>query len=222
MLLHGRLPRPLYEAKPWLLGAGGCAALLLPGFAPACGLVLVAGAGAILWLRRRYRQKAMAEARARHASAGRPSRLASTTALVRAILPPPMGHLDIDRQHRALATLAASLQVAVELGDASADVSMLLSDLQADLEEHLALERKVFRRFGHEESNEERRFESALTLASREVIARERAGQQSVEHAVERLGDLVGRHLRAAHPRLPTLSESLGRLRERAEADVEH
>ncbi|MGN6526379.1 MAG: hypothetical protein ACTHL8_08325 [Burkholderiaceae bacterium] len=221
-LLHGRLPRPLYEAKPWLLMAGGVAvALGLPGLACACGALLVAGGVAILGLRLRYRRQALAEAAARHASAGRPSRLASTTARVRAILPPPMGHLDIDRQHRALATLSAALQVAIEMGDASADVSLLLADLQADLEEHFDLERRVLRRVGLEETVEDRRVESALTLASRSLVARERDGQLALETAVQRMCELVADHLLRPHPALPTLAQTLERLRDRVDVDLE-
>jgi hemerythrin len=140
---------------------------------------------------------------------------------VRAILPPPIGHLDIDRQHRALATLSASLQVALEMGDASADVSLLLADLQADLEEHFALERRVLRRLGLEETVEDRRVESALTLASRSLVARERDGQLALETAVQRMCELAADHLLRPHPGLPTLAQSLGRLRERVDVDLE-
>jgi hemerythrin len=218
----GRLARPLHEAQPWLLMAAGLAAACAPaGLARACGGVLAAAGVALLALRVRYRRRAMAEAAARHAPAGRPSRLASTTARVRAILPPPTGHLDVDRQHRALATLSASLLVALEMGDASADVALLLADLQADLEEHFALERAVLRRLGLEDSVEDRRAESALTLASRSLVARERDSQLALESAVRRMGELVAGHLLRPHPSLSTRARALERLRDRPRADLE-
>jgi hypothetical protein len=48
-LLHGRLPRPLYVAKPWLLMAAGVAlAVAAGGIARGCGGVLACAGVAIL------------------------------------------------------------------------------------------------------------------------------------------------------------------------------
>ena len=115
MLFSRNKPQWLYASLPALYLAGGIAviALLRNTLGLASGALMIAAAVAILGSRRLgARMFREAEASRQSSILAPPSRLAATTEFVRAIVPPKLGHKDIDRQHRSLASRTATLRVA--------------------------------------------------------------------------------------------------------------
>ena len=211
------LPDWLYEAKPALLGLLGVAVAFdeptLLG--RASGALMVATGLAIAAVRRRHRgreRRAMLERVSSFEAP--PSRLAATSAFVRAVAPPKLGHADIDRQHRSLAAQSATLHVAYEHRDDPADLDMILGELVDAFEHHLAAEQEAMRRLGVART-------PALLAADRDALADAqrtlascRRMETGLEEAIRRITQhAVGAHLKSEHPPLPSMEAALQRLR---------
>lgn len=143
-----------------------------------------------------------------------PSRLAVTTEFVRAIAPAKLGHADIDRQHRGLASRSATLRVAFLHADAPADLELMVYELIDSLAQHLQTEAEAMQRLGVMRSPELAAQDlDRLAEAQCEVDAY-RMGRLNLEELIRRVaGDLVAGHLKSAHPALPSIQDALRQLR---------
>lgn len=218
MLFSRNKPQWLYAAMPALYLLGGILAItgLRSAWGLAGGCLLVAAAIAILASRqlgaRAYRE---AEASRQSSIMAPPSRLAATTEFVRAIVPPKLGHKDIDRQHRSLASKAATLRVAFAHNDDQADLELLIHDLIDTLAHHLEGEIHALGRLGvwrPEEDVEADRMQVAKAEYDFDLYC---AGGMTLEALIDRVaGPLVAGHLMRRHPPLPSMESLLQQLRE--------
>ena len=181
----------------------------------ASGALLVAAALATVLLRLMARRGHVREMLEHHSTFDpAPSRLAATTDVVRAILPPPLGHEDIDRQHRSLAARAATLRVAFFHGDDPAELELLVHDLIDRMAHHVQAEVDAMARLGVSRRDED-------VDADRMQIANAEydfhlycTGAMTLGALVERVaGPLATGHLTQRHPPLPCMETALLRLR---------
>ena len=218
MLFSRNKPRWLYAAMPAVYLLAGIAAIcsLRNTFGLASGCLLVAAAIAIL-AARRLGARAFREAEPSRQSSllAPPSRLAATTEFVRAIVPPKLGHRDIDRQHRSLASKAATLRVAFAHNDDQADLELLIHELMDALAHHLQAEIHAMGRLGVSRTDEDvdaDRMELAKAEYDFDLYC---AGGMTMEELIERVaGPLVAGHLMRRHPALPSMESLLQQLRE--------
>jgi len=220
MFFSSHKPDWLYAAMPVLYLVAGLAvlALLRNPIGSASGLLMVAAAVAIVVARVRYRQRQAEASFSRLSSIiAPPSRLAATTEMVRAVMPPRLGHRDIDRQHRGLASRAATLRVSFAHNDDLPDIEQLLHELVDAVEAHVDAEIVAMRGLGVTR-------DPAQVLADRERLAQARrelddygSGALTLEQAIDRLtGALVAGHLGSAHQPLPRMEDALRQLRDAA------
>jgi hypothetical protein len=218
MLFSRHKPAWLYAALPALYLVAGLlvVASLRTALGLASGLLMIAAAIAIVAARGSHRRRAQeAELSRLSTIIAPPSRLAATTEFVRAIVPPKLGHRDIDRQHRSLASRAATLRVAFAHNDDASDMELLIHELVDFMEQHVDDEIEAMEGLGV------RRHPDAIA-ADRQRIAEARhdAGDYSMggitlEHLVERTaGRLVAGHLMTPHPALPSIDDALRQLRD--------
>ena len=218
MLFSRNKPQWLYAALPalYLLAGVIVIAALRNTLGLASGSLLIAASIAIL-ASRRLGARAFREAEASRQSSifAPPSRLAATTEFVRAIVPPKRGHRDIDRQHRSLASKAATLRVAFAHNDDQADLELLIHELIDDLAHHLTAEIHAMGRLGVARADADIEADR-MQLASAEYdFDLYRAGGMTLEALIERVaGPLVAGHLMRRHPPLPSMEALLQQLRE--------
>jgi len=217
MLFSSNKPRWLYAALPALYLLTGIVAIvaLRNPLGLASGCLLIGAAVAILGLRQLGARHREAEA-SRHSSIlAPPSRLAATTEFVRAIVPPKLGHKDIDRQHCSLASKAATLRVAFAHNDDQADLELLIHELIDALAHHLSAEIQAMGRLGVSRTDADVEADR-MQLASAEYdLDLYRAGGMSLEALIERVaGPLVAGHLMRRHPLLPSMESLLQQLRD--------
>jgi hypothetical protein len=218
MLSSRNKPRRLHAALPALYLVAGIVVIATlrgtPGLAG--GSLLIAASLAIL-ASRRLGARAFREADASRQSAifAPTSRLAATTEAVRAIVPPRLGHKDIDRQHRSLASKAATLRVALAHNDDEAALQRLVHELIDDLARHLTGEIHAMGRLGVARPDADIEADR-MQLASAEYdFDLYRAGGMTLEALIERVaGPLVAGHLMRRHPPLPSMEKLLQQLRE--------
>ena len=213
-----RLSDRLDACLPGVYLAGGLLAIACLHNAPGLGsgALLIAAGLAVLLLRHLERRAQLRELLERHTSfAPAPSRLAATTDHVRALLPPRLGHQDIDRQHRGLAARAATLRVALFHGDEPAEIELLVHELIDAMNRHLQEETEALARLGVARTDPDidaDRLEIASAEYDFHVYC---SGEMGLEALVERVaGKLVGTHLGSRHPVLPSMETALMRLRE--------
>ena len=216
------LPDWLYEAKPALYALGGAAfAICVPSaVGRASGALLVVAGLVIRTVRKRYRARQANEMLERLSTfEAPPSRLAATTAFVRAVAPPRLGHADIDRQHRSLAAQCATLHIAFEHRDNPADLDLLLGDLVDALAAHVDTEDTAMRRLGVVRAEALHAADlRALNEAQRTLAACRRA-EIDLEDAIRDITQkAVAAHLKSDHPPLPSMEAALERLRATAAA----
>jgi len=143
-----------------------------------------------------------------------PSRLALTTRYVQAILPPRLGRQDVDRQHRSLASLAATLRVCLQHNDDAAEIQALVQELLDALQSHVDGEILLLRRLGVERAGEAIAADDERMAQARRHAADYLMGTRTLEQLVEFVtGDLVPGHLRASHSAPAPMEEALQRLR---------
>lgn len=217
-MLSSRNPADHHALRPAALGTvAGVAALigLHDTLGLASGALLIAAALATVLLRFVERRSQMQEMLERHSTFDpAPSRLAATTDVVRAILPPRLGHEDIDRQHRSLAARAATLRVAFFHGDEPAELELLVHDLIDRMSEHVQAEIDAMARLGVARRDED-------VDADRMQIANAEydfhlycTGAMTLGALIERVaGPLATGHLTQRHPQLPCMETALLRLR---------
>jgi len=213
--VHETLPAAVY------LAAGVAVILLLRNtLGLASGALLIAAAIAIL-ASRRLGARAFREAEASRQSSimAPPSRLAATTEFVRAIVPPKLGHKDIDRQHRSLASKTATLRVAYAHNDDQADIELLIHELIDAFAHHLQAEIHAMGRLGVSRKDEDVEADR-MQLASAEYdFDHYRAGGMTLEALIDRIGGpLVAGHLMRKHPMLPSMESLLQQLRDASAA----
>ena len=182
----------------------------------ASGALLLAAALAIVLLRHLERRAQMTALLEQHSSfSAAPSRLAATTDFVRAIMPPMLGHLDLDRQHRSLAARAGTLRVAFFHGDDPAEIELLVHDLIDKLAQHVQFEIDAMARLGvarREEDVDADRLQVANAEYDFHLYC---SGAMSLQELIDRVaGPLVAGHLARRHPLLPSLESALQRLRQ--------
>lgn len=218
MLFSRYVPRRLYAALPAIYLAVGIAviALVRGALALASGALLIAAAAAILRSRRLgARNRREAQASRQSSILAPPSRLASTTEFVQAILPPKLGHRDIDRQHRSLASKAATLRVAFAHNDDPADLVMLVHELVDALAQHLQAEIDAMARLGAARAPDEVEADRLQLAAAQRDLGLYQHRGMSLEILIERIaGPLVAGHLARPHPALPSMEAALQQLRQ--------
>lgn len=218
MLFSHNKPRWLYAALPAIYLAVGIAVIALVHnlLGRASGVLMIVAAVAVL-NSRRLGAHARREAQASRQSSilAPPSRLAATTEFVRAIVPPKLGHRDIDRQHRGLASRTATLRVAYAHNDDPLDLEQLVHELVDAVAQHLQGEVDAMARLGaarpHEDVDADRR---QLAAAQRDLGVYQ-AGGMTLEALIDRVaGPLVAGHLARPHPPLPSMEAALQQLRD--------
>ena len=131
----------------------------------------------------------------------------------RAITPPAMGHRDLDRQHRQLATLSTSLHYALVGGESNADVELKVHELVDALHAHLRAEWQALKRLGVKPTQEMYAFYRDTRARSEALFADYQRAALTLEELVRRVNTtLAEAHLAMQHPALPTLESSLRQL----------
>ncbi len=211
------LPDWLYEAKPALYALGGATfAVCVPSLmGRASGVLLVAAGLVIRTVRKRHRaREANALLERLSTFEAPPSRLAETTAFVRAVAPPKLGHADIDRQHRGLAAQCATLHIAFEHRDNPADLDLLLGDLVDALAAHFETEDTAMRRLGVSRAEALHAADLRAFNEAQRTLAACRRGETTLEDAIRDITQkAVAAHLKSAHPPLPSMEAALEKLR---------
>ena len=210
-----------FDRHAWLpalyVGAGLLVLVSLrnvPGLAS--GALLLAAGLSTLLLRHLERRSQVREMLERHTSfVPAPSRLAATTGHLRAILPPSLGHQDLDRQHRGLAARAATLRVALFHDDDPTEVELLVQELIEAASKHVQGEIDALARLGVA------RDDKAIDADRLEIASAEYdfhlycTGAMTLEALVDRVaGKLVATHLGSRHPALPSMDAALRQPRE--------
>jgi hypothetical protein len=218
MLFSRNKPQWLYDAQPAIYLATGLAvmALVRNRIGLASGALMIVAAVAILVSRKKYRQLEQDSVQSRYSSIlAPPSRLAATTEFVRAIVPPKLGHRDIDRQHRSLASKTATLRVAFAHNDDQADIEMLIHELVDSLARHLHTEREAMDGLGVARAAEAIQADRAQLAGVESDLEIYRSGGMTLEALIDRVaGPLVAGHLMSAHPPLPSMESALQQLRD--------
>jgi hypothetical protein len=218
MLISSNKPQWLDARLPLICLVAGIAvvAFLRNALGLASGALLIAAAISIFASRRLDRvAQRDAEASRQSTSFAPPSRLAATTEFVRAIVPPKLGHRDIDRQHRSLASKAATLRVAFAHCDDTADIEFLLHDLVDSLAQHLDTEITAMARLGVARSHDDVAADRAQVAGAERDFEIYRSGGMSLEQLLERIaGPAVAGHLMRRHPLLPSMETALQQLRD--------
>ena len=217
-MLSSRNPADRHALRPAALGTvPGVAAIigLHDTLGLASGALLIAAALATVLLRLVERRSQMREMLERHSTFDpAPSRLAATTDVVRAILPPRLGHEDIDRQHRSLAARAATLRVAFFHGDEPTELELLVHDLIDRMSEHVQAEIDAMARLGvarRDEDVDADRMQIANAECDFHLYC---TGAMTLGALIERVaGPLATGHLTQRHPPLPCMETALLRLR---------
>ena len=217
-MLFSRSQAERHAIRPAALsGLAGLAAVLwLPStLGLASGALLIAAALATVLLRMLERRAQLRELLERHSSFDpAPSRLVDTTDVVRALMPPRLGHLDIDRQHLGIASRAATLRVAFFHGDDPGELELLVHDLIDRMSHHVQAEIDAMARLGVARRDED-------VDADRMQIANAEydfhlycTGAMTLATLIERVtGPLATGHLKARHPALPCMEAALRQLR---------
>jgi len=218
MLFSRNMPRWLYAALPAIYLATGIAVVVLirSGLGLASGGLLMAAAVVVLRARR-LGATADREAQASRQSSilAPPSRLAATTEFVRAIVPPKLGHRDIDRQHRSLASCTATLRVAFAHNDDPLDLEQLAHELVDALAQHLHGEVAAMARLGAARPAADVEADRRELAAAQRDLGVYQAGGMTLEALIERIaGPLVAGHLKRPHPPLPAMESALQQLRD--------
>jgi hypothetical protein len=180
------------------------------------GSLMIVAAIAILYSRKTYRASSQDSVSSRHSSIiAPPSRLAATTEFVRAIIPPKLGHRDIDRQHRSLASKTATLRVAFAHNDDQADIEMLIDELIEALARHLQSEAAAMKGLGVTRSEESIWADREQLSGAEADLVIYRSGGMTLEALIDRVaGPLVAGHLMSGHPPLPSIDTALKQLRQ--------
>ena len=217
MLFSRRKPGWLHDSLPALCLVSGIAAVwsLHDTLGLASGALLFAAALSSLLLRRLERRAQMRALLTQHSSfVPAPSRLAATTDLVRDILPPVLGHRDIDRQHRSLASKAATLRVAFFHDDDPVDIELLVHELIDSLSHHVQSEIDAMARLGVARRDEDVDADRLQVANAEYDFHLYCTGDMTLEDLIERVaGLLVAGHLKRRHPQLPSMRTALQRLR---------
>ena len=217
MLFSRNKPQWLYTALPAIYLAVGIAvvAMLRNPLGLASGALMIIAAGAILRSRRLgARARRDAEVSRQSSILAPPSRLASTTEFVHAILPPKLGHRDIDRQHRSLASRAATLRVAFAHNDDEAHLELLVLELVDAVAEHLEVEIDAMARLGAARPAADIEADRLQLASARRDLDIYQSGGMDMETLIERVaGPLVAGHLKRPHPPLPSMDAALQQLR---------
>lgn len=218
MLFYRNKPQWLYASLPAIYLAGGIAVLLWlhSTLGLASGALLISAAIAIL-ATRKLGARAFREAEASRQSSilAPPSRLAATTEHVRSIIPPRLGHRDIDRQHRGLASRAATLRVAFAHNDDQADIELLIHELIDAVAHHLAAEIHAMGRLGVARRDEDIEADRMQVASAEYDFDLYRSGGMTLEALIDRVaGPLVAGHLTRRHPTLPPMEAALLQLRD--------
>jgi hypothetical protein len=218
MLFSRTKPHWLHVSLPAVYLVGGIAVILSlrNTLGHASGALLIAAALATVVSRRLDRRTQLdAQASRQSSILAPPSRLAATTEFVRAIVPPKLGHKDIDRQHRSLASKTATLRVAYAHNDDQADIELLIHELIDAFAHHLQAEIHAMGRLGVSRSDEDVEADR-MQLASAEYdYDHYRAGGMTLEALIDRIGGpLVAGHLMRRHPALPPMEAALLQLRD--------
>lgn len=217
-MLSSRHAADRHALRPAALGTvAGVAAIigLHDTLGLASGALLVAAALATVLLRFVERRSQMREMLERHSTFDPPpSRLAATTDVVRAILPPRLGHEDIDRQHRSLAARAATLRVAFFHGDEPAELELLVHDLIDRMSEHVQAEIDALARLGVARRDEDVDADRMQIASAEYDFHLYCTGAMTLGALIERVaGPLATGHLTQRHPPLPCMETALLRLR---------
>lgn len=140
------LPKPLYEALPYLYPAGGLLAIIvLHNLASViCGGMLIS-AGYVIWTMRRNYRREMAYNHAREAERDMLFGGGADDSLVKLVWRPAYetGYESIDRQHRRLFSLGNELINATLSNKAPGDIELLLDDLVEEVSNHFHTEECV-------------------------------------------------------------------------------
>jgi hypothetical protein len=218
MLFSSNKPRWLYAALPALYLLAGIVAIMAlhNPLGLASGCLLMAAAIAIIGLRQLGAQQHRESQASRNSSIlAPPSRLAATTEFVRAIVPPKLGHKDIDRQHRSLASRAATLRVAFAHNDDQADLELLIHELIDAFAHHLSAEIQAMGRLGVSRADKDVEADRMQLAGAEHDFDLYRAGGMSLEALIERVaGPLAAGHLMRRHPQLPSMESMLQQLRD--------
>lgn len=217
MFFSKHKPDRLHACLPAACAVSGVAAIwsLHDTRGLASGALLIAAALSILLLRQFGRRAQMRALLAQHSSfVPAPSRLAATTDLVRDIMPPMLGHHDLDRQHRSLASKAATLRLAFFHSDASEDIELLVHELIDSLSNHVQFEIDAMARLGVSRRDEDVDADRLQVANAEYDFHLYCSGAMTLEELIDRVtGPLVAGHLACRHPALPSMQTALRRLR---------
>ena len=217
MLFSRHKPDWLHDSLPALCLVTGLAATwsLRNTIGLASGALLIAAALSVLLLRQLERRAQLRALLTQHSSfVPAPSRLAATTDFVRDILPPVLGHHDIDRQHRSLASKAATLRVAFFHDDDPADIELLVHELIDSLSHHVQFEIDAMARLGVARRDEDVDADRLQVANAEYDFHLYCTGGMTLEELIDRVaGPLVAGHLTRRHPPLPCMQTALQRLR---------
>jgi len=215
------LSQRVERVGPWLCVGGGVLAALagMPWYGrAAAALLLAAGAWRLAqrWLQGRD-DLARARERAGVISAG-PSKAAMTSVLVEQLVPPALGHKDLDRQHRGLAVQVASLRLLRDGAGSAAEQEALLNELSEQFTRHHRSERAALQRLCGagplaRESRVHVREGKALRLQLEQALQALAHGTADLDSVVDLAVQGVEAHLRDRHPQLPSIETALRRLR---------
>jgi hypothetical protein len=222
MLFSRKTPRWLYAALPAIYLAVGIAviALVRSPLGRASGLLMIAAAAAVV-NSRRLGALARRDAQASRQSSilAPPSRLAATTEFVRTLVPPKLGHRDIDRQHRSLASRTATLRVAYAHNDDPLDLEHLAHELIDAVAQHLQGEAEAMARLGAARPAADVEADHHELAAAQRDLGLYQTGGMTLEALVDRIaGPLVAGHLSRPHPPLPSMEAALQQLRDGSRA----
>ena len=217
MLFSRRKSDWLHDSPPAITLVSGVVAIasLHNTLGLASGALLIAAALSILLLGHLERRDQMRALLTQHSSfVPAPSRLAATTDFVRDIMPPMLGHQDIDRQHRSLASKAATLRVAFFHHDDPSEIELLVHELIDSLARHVQFEIDAMARLGVARRDEDVDADRLQVANAEYDFHLYCTGAMTLEQLIDGVaGPLVAGHLARRHPALPCMQTALQRLR---------
>jgi len=201
------LPKPVYEALPYVYPIGGLLAIAslrnLVGIL--CGVMLIS-AGYVIWTMRRNYRREQAYNQARFAERNTNFGSETDDDVVKLVWRPAYetGHAVIDRQHRRLFSLGNELINATLSNKAPADVELLLDDLVDEIGAHFHTEEALLTSENIASSAEHKVAHEALLTQVKALHQRFQYGQLSVGELVGFIAhDVIAQHVIKEDLKLP-------------------
>lgn len=201
------LPKPLYEALPFLYPAVGLLGIaFLRNFAGlVCGGMLIS-AGYVIWTMRRNYRREMAYNQERFAERRAHFGAEADDGIVKLVWRTnyETGHESIDRQHRRLFSLGNELINATLTNKARGDIELLLDDLVEEIGRHFHTEEEMLEHANSPDSATHRVAHESLLTQVKALRQRFVYGQLSVGELVGFVAhDVIAQHVIKEDLKLP-------------------